>query len=88
MESLVNLALTARFGTDFTHAQEIQLLYQNLFGHSATTAEINALSGLLSSGTYTPASLAVLAAETSNNAANINLVGLAQTGLAYTPYAA
>ena len=87
VENLTNLALNARLGSSYTAEQEIQLLYQNLFGHSASANEVSAVNGLLTSGTHTNVSLAMLAIETSNNIANINLVGLAQTGLAYTPYA-
>ncbi len=86
MEDLMNLALNVRLGSSFTAEQEIQLLYQNLFGHSAAANEVKTINGLLTSGDYTTISLAMLAAETSNNAANIGLVGLAQTGLSYTPY--
>jgi hypothetical protein len=41
---------------------------------------------MLENQTYTVAGLAVLAADTEYNKANINLVGLVQTGLAYLPY--
>jgi hypothetical protein len=40
----------------------------------------------LDSGQETVASLGVMAAETAFNRANIDLVGLAQTGLAYLPF--
>ena len=41
--------------------------------------------GLLENGTHTTASLAALAADPPINAANVDLVGLSQTGLAYLP---
>jgi hypothetical protein len=40
----------------------------------------------LDNRTHTVASLGVLAADTDLNKANINLVGLAQTGLEYSPF--
>ena len=70
---------TKTFGTvDISSVQRINF--------SAAANEAKTINGLLTSGDYTTISLAMLAAETSNNAANIGLVGLAQTGLSYTPY--
>jgi hypothetical protein len=83
--SLMGLALGVKLGAGYTNEQEIQLLYQNLFGHTATTNEVSAIDSLIKVGQYTQATLGVLAADTTNNAANINLVGLAQTGIEYTP---
>lgn len=85
-QSLMNLALTAKLGAGFSNDAEIQLLYQNLFGHSATSAEVAALGSYITSGQFSQASFATMAADTTNNAANIDLVGLGKTGIAYTPY--
>lgn len=82
---LMNLALTVKLGAGYTDAQEIQLLYQNLYGHAATNNEVTAIASFITSGQYTKATLGVLAAETTNNAAKINLVGLVQSGIEYTP---
>jgi len=54
-------------------------------GTVAQTSDINQWSGVINSGQYTQASLAAMAAQTSLNTTNINLTGLAQTGLEYTP---
>ena len=83
--ALMNLALSVKLGSGFTDAQEIQLLYQNLYGHAATSKEVATIDYFITSGQYTQATLGVLAAETTNNAAKINLVGLAQTGIEFTP---
>jgi hypothetical protein len=82
---LMNLALTVKLGAGFTNEQEIQLLYQNLFGRAAPKDEFSAIEYFISCGQYTQATLGVLAAETTNNIAKINLVGLAQTGIEYIP---
>jgi len=85
--NLMNLALTAKLGANYSNSAEIQQLYSNLFGHSATTNEVTTLSGFIGpNATYTQATFAVMAAESTNNIANINLVGLASTGIQYTPY--
>jgi hypothetical protein len=83
--NLMQVALNFKLGAGFSNAQEITLLYQNLLGAVAQTSDINQWSAVINSGQYTQASLAVMAAQTSLNTNNINLTGLAQTGLEYTP---
>lgn len=83
--NLMQLALNYKLGVGFSNAQEISLLYQNVLGTVAQTSDINQWSGVINSGQYTQASLAAMAAQTSLNTTNINLTGLAQTGLEYTP---
>lgn len=86
-EALMDLALQARLGPAPSHAAVVDLLYTNVVGASPSAAERDFYVGLLDGGVYTPGSLGVLAAQSSLNAANIDLVGLSQTGLAYLPYA-
>ena len=50
-----------------------------LFAHLAE------YSGLLNSGVFTQDSLGLLAAQVSFNAASVELVGLASTGIEFTP---
>ena len=83
--ALMSLALNAKLGAGFTDTQEIQLLYQNLYAHTPTANEVASIDAFITSGQQTQASLGVLAAETTNNAANINIVGLTQSGVMYTP---
>jgi serralysin len=82
--NLMLLALNAKLGTGFTNEQEIQLLYTNLFAHAASATDIAFWNGTISSGQYTQATLAEMAADTATNAANIGLVGLATTGVQYS----
>ena len=81
--ALADLGLAAMLGASHTHAQTASLLYGNLFGVAPDAATLNALVGLLDSGQYTEASLARFAADSDLTAANIGLVGLQQSGLAY-----
>ena len=84
-EVLMQLALQVKLGTALSHNEVVNLLYTNLVGKAPSQAERAQLTGLLDSGAYSPTSLGMLAADSSLNAANIDLVGLAQTGLAYLP---
>lgn len=80
---LMQLALNARLGAGFSNADEVNLLYQNLVGSLPSTADLDYWTGTLTSG-QTQASLAVMAANLDLNATNINLAGLAQTGIEFT----
>ena len=54
-------------------------------GFPIDTASLNTYVGLLNNGTYTQATLLSVAATTSINQNRVNLVGLSQTGVEYTP---
>jgi hypothetical protein len=82
--NLMQLALGAKLGAAFTNEQEIQLLYGNLLGHAASTADVAFWGGTLATGQFTHVTLAEMAADSPANAANINLVRLAQNGVAYS----
>lgn len=81
---LTLLALNARLGAGFSDAAEVNLLYQNLVGVLPSSNELNYYVGLLASGQHTPASLAVMAADLDLNTSNIDLIGLQQTGIAFS----
>jgi hypothetical protein len=59
------------------------MLWQNLTGSSATPADIAPFVNMLDTGQLSVGNLVTMAADTDLNAANIGLVGLAQSGLAY-----
>lgn len=80
---LMLLALNARLGAGFSNAAEVNLLYQNLVGSLPSAADLDYWTGTLTSGQFTQASLAVMAADLDLNTTNINLVGLAQVGIEY-----
>ena len=80
-----SVALDAKLGAGYSHAQLVNLLYQNLLHTIADSGAVAYCSGLLDQGAYTHASLPAMAAELDLNKTNVNLVGLMQTGLDFTP---
>src|SRR4051794_23476783 len=83
-ESLMQLALHARLGAAADdHGAVVDLLFHNLTGNQASHETHDILVGMLDRGEVSAAALGNAAAETSVNQANINLVGLAQTGIDY-----
>jgi hypothetical protein len=67
-----------------TNDQIVLTLWKNVFGTTATSADKAPYVKLLDDG-MSAGTLAWLAADTSFNTTNINLVGLAQTGIEYIP---
>jgi hypothetical protein len=64
----------------------VNTVYRNIIGHLPSAAERDVYVGLLqgSGGSMTQAELLVFAANTPENALNINLIGLQQTGVEFT----
>lgn len=83
---LMLLAIEARLGANPSHAQVVDLLYTNVVGQSPDDVAPKTFTDLLDSGTFTVGGLGVMAADTDFNKTNINLMGLAQTGLEYLPF--
>jgi len=81
-DNLAGLALDAAGAK--TNDQIVSLLWANVIGSKPTAADKAPLIGLLENG-MTAGALAQLAADSSFNKTNINLVGLAQTGIEYIP---
>ncbi len=81
-EKLAALALEAAGAK--TNDQIVSLLWTNVIGTKPTEADKQPFIELLENG-MTAGSLAQYAADTSFNITNINLVGLAQTGIEYIP---
>ncbi|WP_372826915.1 hypothetical protein [Polaromonas sp.] len=82
---VLKFALDANLGAGASNAAVVNLLYTNVVGVAPGATELARYTGLIDSGVYTQATLALMAAETGENAANINLVGLAALGLDYHP---
>lgn len=85
-QNLMHLALEARLGAKPSHDQVVNLLYTQLVGHAPSADVRQGFVGLLDSGFHTISSLGDMAANTDINRDNIDLVGLAKTGLAYLPF--
>ena len=82
-ESLMQLALDARLGVGASHARVVTELYTNVVGVAPPAADLAFYTALLDNRTYTPAALGMLAADTDLNLLNIDLVGLATTGITF-----
>ena len=81
-DNLAALALDAAGAK--TNDQIVSLLWTNVIGTKPTAADTQPFIALLENG-MTSGALAHLAADSSFNTTNINLVGLAQTGIEYIP---
>ena len=81
-DNLAGLALDAAGAK--TNDQIVSLLWTNVIGTKPTAADKQPFIALLENG-MTAGALAHLAADTAFNTTNINLVGLAQTGIEYIP---
>ena len=82
-DALVQLALDARLGVGFTVADEVRLLYRNLVNVDPSNDELNFWTNQVKAGVYDTATLAWYAASLELNANQINLVGLAESGLGF-----
>ena len=79
---LLTLALDIRLGDARSDEQVVDLLYANIAGVAPTAQQAAPYLAQLYGG-LTQANLGVIAAEMAENAAQIDLVGLAGTGLTY-----
>lgn len=82
-EVLMQIALEAKLGVDASNAEVVDLLYTNIVGQEPSTENRDYFISLLEDGIYTQASIGIMAADTTLNSVNIDLVGLAETGLEY-----
>jgi len=80
-ETLMSFAINAAGAT--TNEAAVDLLWENLFGVLPTDNEAAPYITLLDNQTYTQGRLGIFAAETELNTINIDLVGLAQTGVEF-----
>jgi Ca2+-binding RTX toxin-like protein len=85
-ETLMEGALNARLGAEASNRQVVDLLYSNIVGSLPSEATAQFYVELLETGAQTRGSLGVLAADTTLNESNINLVGLGETGLTYIEF--
>ena len=82
-DNLAALALDASGAK--TSDQIVNLLWTNIFGVAPTVSQKSPYIKMLTDG-MTSGALAHLAADTSMNATNINLIGLVQNGIEYLPF--
>ncbi|HSH91584.1 MAG TPA: FG-GAP-like repeat-containing protein [Ramlibacter sp.] len=84
---VVDAGIVALLAGSNTNAAFVSFVYENVVGWSPSAQDLAYLTGLLDSGAFTQSLLALLACESDLNQASIGLVGLAATGLEYTPVA-
>ena len=85
-EQLMGAALDVILGANASSLSVVELIWNNLIGPPTPADNISQYSALIDNGAYTSAALAIAAANHDLNATNIDLVGLAQTGVEYIPY--
>jgi hypothetical protein len=66
----------------------IKHVYKNVYGTNATLAEVTALTTWMTTNNYSQADVLVAASELTAFETTIGLVGLATTGIEYTPFVA
>ncbi|NDU90918.1 MAG: DUF4214 domain-containing protein [Ferrovum sp.] len=67
------------------NASFVTALWQHVIGTPIDATDLALYTNALANGTFTQASLLVAAADTAPNQAHLNLTGLGQTGLGFTP---
>lgn len=82
--TLMQYALDVRLGKGFSTADEVRMLFQNLVGVAPTAEQLAYWTGTVASGLYTQAGLAQMAADLDLNTVQVNLVGLHDTGVAFS----
>lgn len=83
-ETLVSSGVTASLAGGADHTSFAKLLLRNVVGSDADAGMVSLLVGLLDNGSFTQASLLATAAGLDMNRTQINLTGLADTGIVYT----
>jgi serralysin len=84
-EQVMGLALKQVLGAGASDQAVVDLLYSNVVGAAPDAAAESQLVALLQSHAFTRDQLAMVAADSAENAASIGLDRLAVTGLAYLP---
>ena len=82
-EGLMKAAIDVIFGPNPTGASVVGAFYENLAGSPAPQSILDEYGALLDDKTMTPTELGMAVAEHSLNATNIDLIGLASTGVEY-----
>ena len=82
-EELIQEAITAVFGENPAGSSLVDAFHRNLTGEPPAASLLNEYSALIESGNLTALNLATQVAEHELNLANIDLIGLASTGLEF-----
>ena len=82
-EALMAAAIEVVFGSDSAGASVVGALFENLVGSAAPQSILDEYGTLLDSGAMTAVELGIAVADHSQNAINIDLVGLQSSGIEY-----
>jgi serralysin len=74
------------FGSNPSGPSVLGTLYKNVVGSSAPQSISDEYGGMLDRGSMTSTELGIAVSDHDLNATNIDLVGLAQTGIEYVVY--
>jgi hypothetical protein len=85
-EELMKAVLDVVFGSNPSGPSVVCTLYKNLAGSLAPQSISDEYEGMLDRGSMTSTELGIAVADHGLNATNIDLVGLAQTGIEYVVY--
>ena len=83
LQEVAQVVVNIGLFNQLSHADFVKTVYQNVVGSAPDAATQASFTALLDNGEATQAQLLALAANTDFNASTVNLVGLAQMGLAY-----
>lgn len=83
---LMTAALHAKLGEHYSNARLVSQVYLNVTNKSPSAQEAAPYEAILNDGHVSGPELALAAALSDVNAANINLTGLFESGLDYTPW--
>jgi hypothetical protein len=85
MSDVATLAVSTGLVSAKDNTSFVKAIWQNVVGSPIDDGNLTTFVGMLDNGTFTQPSLLALAATTDLNKTAVNLVGLAQTGIDYTP---
>lgn len=87
MSDVAALAVATGLVSDKDNSSFVKAVWKNVVGSEIDSANLNTYVDLLNTGALTQPSLLAIAATTDLNKTAVNLVGLAQTGIEFTPSA-
>ncbi len=82
-EQLMNIALDVVLGPSASGSKVVDLLYKNVVGTDTPQAYLDEYGALIDTGSISAAQLAISVGDHSLTSAQLDLVGLAQTGVEY-----
>ena len=85
MSEVASLAVGTGLVSPKDNTSFVKSIWQNVVGSPIDSVNLKTYVDMLNNGTYTQPSLLALAATTDLNKATLDLIGLAKTGIEFTP---